>query len=63
MNEAEQALFKRECYARWMKDEMRVGRKLRSDIEAWLKKQPDEQHMREILNGKPSAYSQRNENQ
>ena len=43
-------LHKRECYARWLVDQLRAKRKTREDLEQWLSAQADEQHMRAVMN-------------
>lgn len=48
---------KRECYARWLVDKLRARQKTREDLEKWLSKQPDEQHMRDVMNRYRSQVS------
>lgn len=46
---ADEQQQKRECFARWLLAKYRRGEKTKEQVEAWLKAQPDEQHMREVM--------------
>ena len=50
----DESQFRRECYARWLLAKFRRGDKTKAEVEAWLIKQPDEQHMREVMRAERS---------